>query len=239
MKFNTKEFENNKVVIHFNTKEELYNFAEQFKNIYQYTNKISLISKYLEDSWNTYESELCYDYDTSYEGLSYYRKEYYERNNYEILEWSDYMEKEKTYMGKIAEMFNKKLAEVFIIKDMYGEFKFSNNGLLHNYLRGWVDCPEILAKLLSGEYQIDEYKEPEFKIGDMFKLNDRVEVKSGIEGIEYVFDNKYRNVNINLKCILDSMSNDLCYLKCEDVKIESTPLYLILTKQDLSKLKRV
>lgn len=153
MNFNWEEFKKSKFVVHCKTREESDDFIKQCK----INNVRGIVDT---NTWNIHKSMTCYrcnqlriEYEMVYANYCYY-----EENYYKIIEWSDYMEQEnkeeKTYMEKVAEMFNMPIDKEFIIDGIYGVFKFSKTTLLCKYMRDWISCPEVLTRLLSGEYGI-------------------------------------------------------------------------------------
>ena len=90
-KFNWKEFKNkdNKIAVHCKTEEEAKDFC---KRMHEHGMKWSTGKSYMEKTnYEEYKGETCY---IRFGMFSSYR--YYNSEGYEILEWSDYMQKEFT-----------------------------------------------------------------------------------------------------------------------------------------------
>lgn len=90
-KFNWKEFKNkdNKIAVHCKTEEEAKDFC---KRMHEHGMKWSTGKSYMEKTnYEEYKGETCY---IRFGMFSSYR--YYNSEGYEILEWSDYMDKEFT-----------------------------------------------------------------------------------------------------------------------------------------------
>ena len=90
-KFNWDEFKNkyNKIVVHCKTEEEAKDFCKQMhKHRMKWWNGES----YLENTnYNAHHGGTCY-----YGSGEYSSRDFAEKHNYKILEWSDYMQKEFT-----------------------------------------------------------------------------------------------------------------------------------------------
>ena len=89
-KFNWKEFKNkdNKIAVHCKTEEEAKDFCER---MHKQGMKWCSGESYLKETYYKFcEEEICY---IKGEFSPY---QYYKSNGYEILEWSDYMDKEFT-----------------------------------------------------------------------------------------------------------------------------------------------
>ena len=90
-KFNWYEFKNkyNKIAVHCKTEEEAKDFCKQ---MHEHGMKWCSGKSYMEKTnYKEYEGETCY---VGFGMFSSYR--YYNREGYEILEWSDYMQKKFT-----------------------------------------------------------------------------------------------------------------------------------------------
>lgn len=90
-KFNWNEFKNkdNKIAVHCKTEEEAKDFCERMHK--QGMNWCSGESYLKETNYEEYKGETCY---VGFGMFASYR--YYNSEGYEILEWSDYMNKEFT-----------------------------------------------------------------------------------------------------------------------------------------------
>lgn len=88
-KFNWDEFKNkdNKIAVHCKTEEEAIDFC---KRMHEHGMKWSSGESYLKETYYSECEETCY---IRGEFSEYW---YYKSNGYEILEWSDYMDKEFT-----------------------------------------------------------------------------------------------------------------------------------------------
>lgn len=88
--FNWEEFLDNKIAVHCKTEEEAKDFCKQMHEhgLKWGKSKKSYIEK---TNWHVLKEKTCY---TNYG--SYSEKDYYIENDFEILEWSDYMKKEFT-----------------------------------------------------------------------------------------------------------------------------------------------
>lgn len=89
--FNWEEFkdENNKIAVHCKTEEEATNFCNQMnEHGLKWCNEQSYLGK---TCYSTYKKQTCYTGYGTYANYAYYKKE-----NYTILEWGDYMQKEFT-----------------------------------------------------------------------------------------------------------------------------------------------
>ena len=91
MRFNWDEFKNkdNKIAVHCKTEEEAIDFC---KRMHEHGMKWCTGKSYMEKTnYEEYKGETCY---IRFGMFSSYR--YYNSEGYEILEWSDYMQKEFT-----------------------------------------------------------------------------------------------------------------------------------------------
>ena len=90
MNFNWEEFKaSDNIAVHCKTEEEAKDFCKQ---MHEHGMKWTNGESYLKTTnWgNNYEEETCYEADGTYADA-----EYYEKENYTILEWSNYMNAEK------------------------------------------------------------------------------------------------------------------------------------------------
>lgn len=90
-KFNWDEFKNkdNKIAVHCKTEEEAVDFCKQMhEHGMKWCNGESYLKNTIYDMFN---ERTCYYGDGKYSSL-----DFAENNNYKILEWSDYMQKEFT-----------------------------------------------------------------------------------------------------------------------------------------------
>ena len=92
MKFDWDKFKDavNKIVVHCKTEEEAKDFCRQMDaHGMQWCNKTSCLE---ENYFHRYKEETCYSGASG----SFGSYDYFIDNNYTILEWSDYMEKDFT-----------------------------------------------------------------------------------------------------------------------------------------------
>lgn len=115
-KFNWDEFKNkdNKIAVHCKTEEEAKDFCER---MHEQGMKWCSGESYLkETNYKFCEEEICY---IKGEFSPY---QYYKSNGYEILEWSDYMQKEFTKAdlrdGMVVEYRSKSYGRRLVIGDM-------------------------------------------------------------------------------------------------------------------------
>lgn len=90
-KFNWDEFKDkdNKIAVHCKTEEEAIDFCKQ---MHEHGMKWSTGKSYMEKTnYKEYEERTCYTGEGMFSSYRYYNSE-----GYEILEWSDYMDKEFT-----------------------------------------------------------------------------------------------------------------------------------------------
>ena len=90
-KFNWDEFKNkdNKIVVHCKTEEEAVDFCKQ---MHEHGMKWCNGESYWKNTkYNAHHEETCY-----YGNGEYSSRDFAEKYNYKILEWSDYMDKEFT-----------------------------------------------------------------------------------------------------------------------------------------------
>lgn len=86
-KFNWEDFkdENNKIAVHCKTEEEAKDFCKQ---MHEHGMKWNTGRTYLEcTNYNVFKTKTCYSNSGCYRNKGYY----IEKNDYKILEWSDYM----------------------------------------------------------------------------------------------------------------------------------------------------
>ncbi len=108
MEFNWEKFMNtsNKLAVHCKTEEEAIDFCKQMD---EHGLKWRDGDNYLEiNHWGRYKEETCYSNNGTYADLEFYKKE-----NYTILEWSNYMKKgpiDYLEYGYVVELENGNLA---------------------------------------------------------------------------------------------------------------------------------
>lgn len=148
-KFNWDEFKDvdNKIAVHCKTEEEAIDFC---KRMHEHGMKWCSGESYLKETYYSECEETCY---IRGEFSEYW---YYKSNGYEILEWSDYMNKEFTKAdlkdGMVVEQRNgdKKMviSEALIGEDGYSDQNCFREDLTHRYFKD-LD--------IVGVYAIQEY----------------------------------------------------------------------------------
>lgn len=149
-KFNWNEFKNkeNRIAVHCKTEEEAKDFCKQMHE--QGLEWCSGESYLKKTKYELYEEEICY---IKGEFSSY---QYYKRNRYKILEWSDYMNKEFTKAdlkdGMVVKYRNgdKRMVvnEALIGENGYSDRNRFREDLTHRYFKD-LD--------IVGVYAIQEY----------------------------------------------------------------------------------
>lgn len=116
-KFNWDEFKNkyNKIAVHCKTEEEAKDFCKQ---MYKHGMEWASGGSYLSYThYGIYRDKTCYDGDGGYQSY-----DYFEKCEYRILEWSDYMDKEFTKAdledGMVVEYRSKSYGRRLVIGDM-------------------------------------------------------------------------------------------------------------------------
>lgn len=116
-KFNWDEFKNkyNKIAVHCKTEEEAKDFC---KRMHEHGMKWCTGKSYMEKTnYEEYKGETCY-----YGNGEYSSRDFAEKYNYKILEWSDYMQKEFTKAdledGMVVEYRSKSYGRRLVIGDM-------------------------------------------------------------------------------------------------------------------------
>ena len=116
-KFNWDEFKNkcNKIAVHCKTEEEAVDFCKQ---MHEHRMKWCTGKSYMEKTnYEEYKGETCY-----YGKGEYSSRDFAEKYNYKILEWSDYMQKEFTKAdledGMVVEYRSKSYGRRLVIGDM-------------------------------------------------------------------------------------------------------------------------
>lgn len=116
-KFNWDEFKNkcNKIAVHCKTEEEAVDFCKQ---MHEHEMKWCTGKSYMEKTnYEEYKGETCYCGNGEYSS-----RDFAEKYNYKILEWSDYMQKEFTKAdledGMVVEYRSKSYGRRLVIGDM-------------------------------------------------------------------------------------------------------------------------
>lgn len=135
-KFNWDEFKNkdNKIAVHCKTEEEAIDFC---KRMHEHEMKWCTGKSYMEKTnYKEYEERTCYTGEGMFSSYRYYNSE-----GYEILEWSDYMDKEFTKAdlrdGMVVEYRDgdRRLVidEYLVGKDAHYELSAYNENLENEY----------------------------------------------------------------------------------------------------------
>lgn len=143
-KFNWKEFKNkdNKIAVHCKTEEEAKDFC---KRMHEHGMKWSTGKSYMEKTnYEEYKGETCY---IRFGMFSSYR--YYNSEGYEILEWSDYMQKEFTKSdlksGMVVEYNDNYFGKRLVIGGfLIGEDGYSDLGDYNENLKNVASGLEIV-----------------------------------------------------------------------------------------------
>lgn len=116
-KFNWDEFKNkdNRIAVHCKTEEEAKDFCRQ---MHEQGMKWCTGKSYMEKTnYEEYKGEMCYHGNGEYSS-----RDFAEKYNYKILEWSDYMNKEFTKAdlrdGMVVEYRSKSYGRRLVIGDM-------------------------------------------------------------------------------------------------------------------------
>lgn len=142
-KFNWDEFKNeeNKIAVHCKTEEEAKDFC---KRMHEHGMKWCSGESYLkETNYKFCEEEICY---IKGEFSPY---QYYKSNGYEILEWSDYMQKEFTKAdlkdGMVVEYNDNSFGKRLVVGDfLIGEDGYADLGDYNENLKNVVSDLEIV-----------------------------------------------------------------------------------------------
>ncbi len=142
-KFNWDEFKNkdNKIAVHCKTEEEAKDFC---KRMHEHGMKWSSGESYLkETNYKFCEEEMCY---IKGEFSPY---QYYKSNGYEILEWSDYMQKNFTKSdlkdGMVVEYNDNSFGKRLVVGDfLIGEDGYADLGDYNENLKNVVSDLEIV-----------------------------------------------------------------------------------------------
>lgn len=143
-KFNWDEFKNkdNKIAVHCKTEEEAKDFCKQ---MHEHRMKWCTGKSYMEKTnYEEYKGETCY---TGFGMFSSYR--YYNSEGYEILEWSDYMNKEFTKAdlkdGMVVEYNDNRFGKRLVIGGfLTGEDGYVDLGDYNENLKNVVSDLEIV-----------------------------------------------------------------------------------------------
>ncbi len=143
-KFNWDEFKNkdNKIAVNCKTEEEAKDFCRQ---MHGQGMKWCTGKSYMEKTnYEEYKGETCY---TGFGMFSSYR--YYNSEGYEILEWSDYMQKEFTKAdlkdGMVVEYNDNSFGKRLVVGDfLIGEDGYADLGDYNENLKNGVSDLEIV-----------------------------------------------------------------------------------------------
>lgn len=141
-KFNWDEFKNkdNKIAVHCKTEEEAKDFC---KRMHEHGMKWCSGESYLKETYYSECEETCY---IRGEFSEYW---YYKSNGYEILEWSDYMQKEFTKSdlkdGMVVEYNDNSFGKRLVVGDfLIGEDGYADLGDYNENLKNVVSDLEIV-----------------------------------------------------------------------------------------------
>ena len=128
MKFNWEEFlSNDKIAVHCSTEEQAIEFCRQ---MHEHGMEWRDGQSYLKlTNWKTYKENTVYEGDGTFADLQYYTK-----NNYTILEWSDY-EKENNMNLELSNLTEEQKKQII---DLAEKFKQENEVDKLNYEKDWV-----------------------------------------------------------------------------------------------------
>lgn len=152
-KFNWDEFKNtgNKIAVHCKTDEEAKDFCKQ---MHEKGMKWCTGDSYLENTnYNVHNEGTCY-----YGIGEYSSRDFAEKYNYKILEWSDYMQKEftKKYLksGMVVEYGDESLGRRVVIGDfLVGEDGYAR---LENYEHNLINRERIDGMDIVKVYKIKQ-----------------------------------------------------------------------------------
>ena len=144
MRFNWDEFKNkdNKIAVHCKTEEEAIDFC---KRMHEHGMKWCTGKSYMEKTnYEEYKGETCY---IRFGMFSSYR--YYNSEGYEILEWSDYMQKEFTKSdlksGMVVEYNDNYFGKRLVIGGfLTGEDGYADLGVYNENLKSVVSDLKIV-----------------------------------------------------------------------------------------------
>ena len=144
-KFNWDEFKNkdNKIAVHCKTKVEAKDFCKQ---MHKHRMKWRNGESYLKNTnYDMYNERTCYYGDGEYSS-----RDFAEKYNYKILEWSDYMQKEFTKAdlkcGMVVECGDESLGRRAVIGDfLVGEDGYARlENYEHNLINRRIDGLDIV-----------------------------------------------------------------------------------------------
>ena len=152
-KFNWDEFKNtgNKIAVHCKTEEEAVDFCKQ---MHEHEMKWCNGESYLKNTnYNAHHKGTCY-----YGSREYSSRDFAEKYNYKILEWSDYMQKEftKKYLksGMVVEYGDESLGRRVVIGDfLVGEDGYAR---LENYEHNLINRKRIDGMDIVKVYKIKQ-----------------------------------------------------------------------------------
>ena len=152
-KFNWDEFKNkdNKIAVNCKTEEEAKDFCKQ---MHEHEMKWCNGESYLKNTnYNAHHKVTCY-----YGSREYSSRDFAEKYNYKILEWSDYMQKEftKKYLksGMVVEYGDESLGRRVVIGDfLVGE---DGHARLENYEHNLINRKRIDGMDIVKVYKIKQ-----------------------------------------------------------------------------------
>ena len=143
-KFNWNEFQNkdNRIAVHCKTEEEAVDFCKQ---MHEHEMKWCNGESYLKNTnYNTHHEGTCY-----YGNGEYSSRDFAEKYNYKILEWSDYMQKNfiKSDLkdGMVVEYNDNSFGKRLVVGDfLIGEDGYADLGDYNENLKNVVSDLEIV-----------------------------------------------------------------------------------------------
>lgn len=143
-KFNWDEFKNkdNRIVVHCKTEEEAKDFCRQ---MYKHGMVWGSGNSYLSCThYEEHKDKTCYDGQGGYQSY-----DYFEKYRYEILEWSDYMQKNFTKSdlkdGMVVEYNDNSFGKRLVVGDfLIGEDGYADLGDYNENLKNVVSDLEIV-----------------------------------------------------------------------------------------------
>lgn len=143
-KFNWNEFQNkdNRIAVHCKTEEEAVDFCKQ---MHEHEMKWCNGESYLTNTnYNTHHEGTCY-----YGNGEYSSRDFAEKYNYKILEWSDYMQKNFTKSdlkdGMVVEYNDNSFGKRLVVGDfLIGEDGYADLGDYNENLKNVVSDLEIV-----------------------------------------------------------------------------------------------
>lgn len=192
MKFNINDYKG-KYVMHCKTEKEAIDFC---KYLYSIGKRWNNVTSYLNNTeWDKYGTDTVYLFNSDLVSSIYYAK----RQNYTILEWSDFMNKEFTKANvKTGDVVKFRCGELGIVNGVF-ETIITQNG-------GWIDLKNTrndLGNLYSKEWDIVAVRRPKSKEDCRFKA----------------FELKYGTLVYERKEVEEMTLAEVCRLLGKEIKI--------------------